>query len=102
MSSESSDAISSNTRFRLLRKLPGRALGHETVFVDPNARRVFSLNSVGGIVWAAVERGESEGEIVAAVVRRFQVDEPRARRDVDEFLRRLEALDLAVREEPTP
>jgi len=63
---------------------------------------VFSLNSVGGIVWAAVERGESEGEIVAAVVRRFQVDEPRARRDVDEFLRRLEALDLAVREEPTP
>ena len=60
---------------------------------------MFSLNGVAGLVWSAVERGASEGEIVAAVVRDFQVDEARARRDVDDFLRRLETLHLAVRED---
>lgn len=77
-------------------------LGDETLVVDPQGRRVFSLNGVGGLVWAGVERGDREGEIVGAVVRDFQVDEARARRDVDDFLRRLETLRLAVREDPTP
>jgi hypothetical protein len=99
MSSDSCDTISSSTRFRAVRRLPGRKIAGETVVVDPQGRRVFSLNSVAGVVWSAVERGASEGELVAAVVRDFSVDEPRARRDVDEFLRRLEALSLAVREQ---
>jgi hypothetical protein len=90
------------TRFRPIRRLPGRQIANETVVVDPKGRRVFSLNRVGGLVWGAVERGESEGDMVAAVVRAFEVDEARARRDVHEFLHRLEALSLAVREEPRP
>ncbi|HEY2746327.1 MAG TPA: PqqD family protein [Polyangia bacterium] len=66
--------------------------------VDPQGRRVFSMNSVAGVVWSAVERGASEDEMVAAVVRDFRIDEARARCDVDDFLRRLEALGLAVRQ----
>jgi hypothetical protein len=101
MSSDSCASIASSTRFRPIRPLPRRALVDETVVVDPQGRRVFSLNGVAGLVWSAVERGDSEGEIVAAVVRDYQVDEARARHDVDDFLRRLETLRLAVRQEPT-
>ena len=60
---------------------------------------MFSLNSVGGAVWTGVERGDSEAEIVSAVVRRFRVDAARARRDVDDFLRELERAALVVRAE---
>lgn len=99
MSPDSSPPISGNTRFRLVRKLPARLVAAETVVVDPARRKVFSLNSVGGAVWAAVERGEREAEIVEGVVCRFRVDAERARRDVDGFLRQLEAAALVERAE---
>lgn len=77
-------------------------MAHEAVLVDPQQRKVFSLNAVAAAVWSSVERGDAEGDIVAGVVRDFRVDEAQARRDVDDFLRRLEALGLAAREEPQP
>ena len=79
------------------RRLPARTLAGETVLVEPSARQVFLMNSVAGEIWAGVVAGKSAAEIVAAVVARFAVDEPRARRDVTAYLLRLEAAGLAVR-----
>jgi hypothetical protein len=80
------------------RKLPARLLAGETVVVDPRTRRVILMNPVGAVVWAGVERGASEAEIVADVVARFQVASDQARPDVDRFLGELESAGLAVRE----
>ena len=102
MSPNSCDIISGSTRFRPARRLPGRRLAAETVVVDPQNRKVFSLNAVAGAVWAAVERGATEAEIVDEIVARFRVDGARARSDVDGFLLQLETLGLAVRAEPQP
>jgi hypothetical protein len=67
----------------------------ETVVVDSRARRVFVMNSVGGVVWQGVERGQSAGEIVAELVKRFRVDEETASASVSRFFDRLQAAGLA-------
>jgi hypothetical protein len=71
-------------------------LADETVLVDARGRRVFVLNKVGGAVWAGVQRGASDVEIVAELVARFRVDHERAVDDVARFLDRLESAGLAV------
>ena len=81
------------------RKLPGRALRGETVVVDSRARRVFVMNTVGGVVWQGVERGATAEEIVAEVVKRFRVGPEQAGADVGKFLDELEASGLAVVQE---
>jgi hypothetical protein len=68
------------------------------VLVDSRTRKVFVLNSVGGVVWKGVERGASADEIVGDVVKRFRVDAARAAADVTRFLDELQAAGLA--EEP--
>lgn len=80
------------------RRLPARLLAGETVVVDPRDRRVILMNPVGALVWAGVERGASEAEIVADVVARFRIGTDEARPDVDRFLGELESAGLAVRE----
>jgi len=88
-------AISDETRLRPANKLPGRQLAGETVVVDPRRRKVFLMNPVGGEVWSQVERSATVAEMVAAVVRRFEVDSVRARADVDLFVNQLLEAGLA-------
>lgn len=80
------------------RRLPARVIAGETVVVDTRHRKVFLMNTVGAVVWAGIERGASEAEIVADVLAKFDIDEPRARADVDGFLAHLESSGLAVRD----
>lgn len=65
--------------------------------VDPRARRVFLMNTVGGVVWAGVERGASLGEIVTEVVGRFRVTSEQAHADVARFVGELESAGLVER-----
>ena len=65
--------------------------------VDPRRRRVFLMNTVGGVVWAGVERGASAGEIRAEVVKRFRVTDERAAADIARFFGELEAAGLVER-----
>jgi hypothetical protein len=94
MSQPSSMAISDETRLKPARKLPGRQLAGETVVVDPRARKVFLMNTVGGVVWSGVERGASVAEIVAEVVQRFRVTSEVARADVGRFVDELSTAGL--------
>jgi hypothetical protein len=87
--------ISDSTRLRPTRALPGRQLAGEQVFVDPQKRRVFLMNGVGGVVWAGIERAASVREIVDELVARYRVDAPTARGDVDRFVRELVEAGLA-------
>jgi hypothetical protein len=87
--------ISEDTRLRAPAKLPGRSLAGETVVIDPRRRRVFLMNSVGGMVWAGVERQASIREIVGEVVQRFRVTEAEARVDIERFAGELLSSGLA-------
>jgi hypothetical protein len=71
------------------------------VLVDPRGRKVFLMNVVGAAVWDGVERGATDGEILADVVARFRVTAEQARTDVDQFLSQLEAVGLATVEDVT-
>ena len=60
------------------------------------ARNVyFGLNPVGLTIWRGLERGEDVEALTAAVMTAFEVDAPRARHDVESFLRQLIARGLA-------
>src|ERR1700756_3111412 len=96
MSLPSSPNDSDSRRLVPAKKMPGRLVDGEMVLVDSRARRVFVMNSVGGVVWHGVERGAAASEIVAEVVARFRVDEQRAGSDVSKFLDQLEAAGLAA------
>jgi len=65
------------------------------VVVDARARRVFVMNTVGGVIWGGVERGASADEIVAELVARFQVTSEQAHADVNSYFDRLQAAGLA-------
>jgi hypothetical protein len=55
------------------------------------------MNTVGGVVWAGVERGASIAEIIAEVVARFRVTEEIARADVARFVDDLDGAGLLER-----
>jgi hypothetical protein len=62
--------------------------------VDPRRRKVFLMNTVGGVVWQGVERGATAGEIRAEVVKRFRVSDEQAARDIARFVDELQAAGL--------
>jgi hypothetical protein len=89
--------ISDEMRLKPTRKLPQRQIAGETVLVDARRRTSFLMNGVGGVVWSAIERGETIGEIVTAVVARFRVDQATARADIGKFVDELFAAGLVER-----
>ncbi len=55
---------------------------------------LFALSEVGRFVWGRIDGERGLPELVADVVAEFEVDEPRARADVAEFLTQLQAFGL--------
>ncbi len=53
--------------------------------VDAEKRRVFVLNTVAGLIWQGIERGDDADAIVAQLVKRFKVERDVAARDVAKF-----------------
>lgn len=55
---------------------------------------MITLDPVAALIWRALERGQSRGDIVGQILNRFEVTEETARRDLDEFLEQMKAADL--------
>lgn len=64
------------------------------VLLDPVAKAYFTLNATGEVLWRALEGTASEGELVVALCREFEVDESQARLDVARWIEELAAADL--------
>ena len=75
---------------RIAPELAWQMVDGEGVIVDLPRRRVLGLNPTGSLIFSLLERA-TEDEIAAEVARRFDVDAPRARADVREFVAALEA-----------
>ncbi len=75
---------------RIAPELAWQMVDGEGVVVDLPRRRILGLNPTASLIFSLLERS-TEDEIATEVARRFEVDEPRARADVREFVAALEA-----------
>lgn len=55
---------------------------------------LFILNELGGFLWDLLPQAENGDELVAAVLREYEVDEATARRDIGEFLEKLRGMNI--------
>jgi hypothetical protein len=77
--------------FRRIGNFATRRVGEETVVVPIRARAadldsVYTLNEVGGAIWAELETPRTADEISRRVTREFEVSAEAARADVERFL----------------
>lgn len=69
----------------------------DTVILDTASGRYFSLEGVGSTLWEALQQPRSVGELLRAVLERYDVGAARAERDVLELLGKLEEAGLVTR-----
>lgn len=63
-----------------------RPVGDETIVVDLETERYFSLNATGAVVWSLVSTGEAASTAVAELVHRYDVTVEQARADVGDLV----------------
>lgn len=68
-----------------------------TVLLDIEKGTLTTLNECGAFIWQAIERGESESQIVDSLRRETNASIEMLRNDVDEFLLSLEQSELITR-----
>lgn len=66
----------------------------EAIIVNLTTGVYYSMDTVGGEIWQMIEQGLSVPRISALVMARYQVDEDRARTDVEALVGKLSAEDL--------
>lgn len=71
-----------------------QTIDDEVVALDLNTSAYLAVNDVGAVLWPLVVAGTTEATLVAELTERFDVEEDRARADVDAFVERLRALSL--------
>ena len=72
-------------------KLAARRVGGEMVILSAEDSSLFVLNESGTRIWEAADGRRSTEEIANALCAEYEIDADTARRDVDEFVRALEA-----------
>jgi coenzyme PQQ synthesis protein D (PqqD) len=88
--------VSGLRRLRLHSSVRAR-LGNERGFLfDERSGRVYSLTSTAAFALARLQRSDDGDDIVAAVVKAFQVDTVTAQRDLNELVAQLLGEGLAT------
>lgn len=60
------------------------------VLLDLRKGKYFSLNGVGALIWQEIAAGSAPAEVATRLSNRFGVSAADVRRDVDEFITRLQ------------
>jgi len=63
-----------------------RDIDGEMVVLNIKTGEYFSFNQVGREIWLAASEGKSFGGVIAQVVSCYDIDEAKARADVEKFL----------------
>ncbi|MDH3679145.1 MAG: PqqD family protein [Acidimicrobiia bacterium] len=66
-----------------------RVVSDETVVVDLDSERYFSLNTTGAVVWSAVIAGRSVEQAAMELAEIYDVADQTARVDAEEIVRQL-------------
>jgi hypothetical protein len=84
------------TRYRQNPRAAGRIIDGHAFVVTPNDNKLHTLNPAGTEVWTCAKDGCTADEAAAALTRRFEVDDARARADAEAFLADLVARGVLV------
>ncbi len=63
-----------------------RALGDEIVALDLESSTYLTVSDVGATIWPLLAGGTTRGEMLEAILARFDVDAETAGRDLDAFV----------------
>lgn len=89
-------------RFKAADRAVFRELDGEAIILHLDSGIYFGLDAVGALIWRCLERGEPVAAVVDAVVAEFDVDEPRARLDVERLIGELVGKGLMVAGDVAP
>jgi hypothetical protein len=67
----------------------GEVIDGEAIIIDLSTGVYYSMDGVGGSIWALIEAERSLGEIVAAIVARYEAPPERVHTDVQELVAEL-------------
>ncbi|MGE0600102.1 MAG: PqqD family protein [Dehalococcoidia bacterium] len=74
-----------------------RSAGDEMILLDLESGEYFTLNAVGAVIWKGLESGLDLSQILTAVIEQFEVEEPVAKSDIDEYIDSLISEGLVLR-----
>lgn len=87
-------------KYRIRQDLAYRRLADQMVVVDPRGGVLHTLTEVGCFSWQQMEQGNNTAAgLVSAITAEFEVDQDRARKDLECFLDELVSKELV---EPLP
>lgn len=78
----------------LLRKIVGEYILVPTGAVPDDQNGLFVLTEWGAFIWGLLEQGKESNQILHAILEEYEVDEPTAKQDLDEFLGKLKAMNV--------
>ncbi len=79
------------TELRLREDVIWREADDEVLALDRDFKNYVSTNAAGSVLWKALADGASREDLEQRLADRFGIDPRRAARDVDAFVRKLEA-----------
>jgi hypothetical protein len=86
--------VSPGDRPRRLEKLEGKDLGDEFLFYDAEGETVHVLNGTAREVYLLCDGNRTVGDLVEAMLARYEVEESTVHKDIDEILTQLVDLGL--------
>ena len=57
---------------------------------------IVNLNETGAFLWKILEKGANREELLAEMLKEYEVDEDTARRDIDAFINKLQEAKLVL------
>lgn len=74
--------------------ISARTIGGETIVLDLPSSQYFAITGVGSKVFQLLAEERTMDDLVAAILEEYDVDEARARTDVENFVERLRQAQL--------
>ncbi len=71
-------------RFRVPEGIAARVIDGEAIIINLVTGIYYSMDRVGGLIWAMLEGGHSVGQIAEAVIDRYEVSSEQAQDDVEQ------------------
>ncbi|MGI9326269.1 MAG: PqqD family protein [Pseudomonadales bacterium] len=71
-----------------------RQVADEMVLLDLRDSSYLSVNATGASIWPLLEAGTSREEMLESILAEFEIDQPTAEKDLDQFLEDLRNRDL--------
>ena len=83
-------------RYKAIAEALVATLSDGAVLLNLQTKRYYSLNETGTRIWEMVQQTADEGDIVATLLREYEVEEPMARAEVRRILDELIDAQLIV------